>query len=84
MRSASAKMIFFKEETMQLTNEQFDRLRWIAQIGLPAFITFIAVVLQTINAQYTEEILTILTAFDAFMGALLQVKRTEYNSAARG
>ena len=53
---------------MKISNRTYDILRWIAQIFLPAFITFLGVVLQCFHYAHTEVIITILIAFDTFLG----------------
>ena len=63
---------------MKLTNEQYDRWKWIAQIFLPALGTFIYAVNNVIAIPYAKEVVGILTALDAFLGALLQISTERY------
>ena len=63
---------------MKLTNEQYDRWKWIAQIFLPALGTFIYAVNNVITIPYAKEVVGILTALDAFLGALLQISTDRY------
>ncbi len=65
---------------MKMTNKTYDVLKWIAQIFLPAFTTFLGVVLQCFHFQYTEIVITILIAFDTFLGALLGVSAANYKA----
>ena len=69
---------------MKISNRTYDILRWIAQIFLPAFITFLGVVLQCFHYAHTEVIITILIAFDTFLGTLLGISTYQYNKAGEG
>lgn len=64
---------------MKFPNKVYDVLRWIAQIFLPAFITFLGVVLQCFHYAHTEVVITILIAFDTFLGTLLGISTYNYN-----
>lgn len=64
---------------MKFTNKTYDVLKWIAQIFLPAFTTFYGVIGAVLNIPYTQETLTILVAFDTFIGALLGISTKNYN-----
>lgn len=64
---------------MTFTNKTYDILKWIAQIFLPALTVFIGVVLKCFNVEGTDVIITIMTAFDAFLGAILGISSTNYN-----
>lgn len=64
---------------MKLSNETYDKMKWIAQIFLPALTIFVGVVLKCFNVEYTDIVITIMTAFDAFLGAILQVSTEKYN-----
>lgn len=63
---------------MKLSEKTYDILKWIAQVFLPAFTTFLGVVLKCLNVPYTDIILTILVAFDTFLGALLGISSMNY------
>lgn len=64
---------------MKLSNEAYDILKWIAMVFLPAFTTFYGVIGATCNIPHTQEALTILVAFDTFLGALLGISTHNYN-----
>lgn len=63
---------------MKLSEKTYDILKWIAQVFLPAFTTFLGVVLKCLNVPHTDIILTILVAFDTFLGALLGISSMNY------
>ena len=63
---------------MKLSNKAYDVLRWVAQIFLPAFITFLGVVLQCLHYQNSEIVITILIAFDTFLGTILGISTYNY------
>lgn len=64
---------------MELSNKTYDILKWIAQIFLPALTTFVGVVLKCFNVPYTDIIITIMVAFDTFLGSILQISSAKYN-----
>lgn len=64
---------------MKISNQTYDLLKWIAQIFLPAFTTFYGVIGAVCNIPYTQETLTIMVAFDTFLGALLGISTKNYN-----
>lgn len=62
-----------------MNNKTYDVLKWIAQVFLPAFTTLYGVVATTCNIPYVQETLTIMVAFDTFLGALLGISSMKYN-----
>lgn len=64
---------------MKLPDKIYDILKWITMIFLPAFTTFYGVLGATLHFAYVQETLTILVAFDTFMGALLGISTAKYN-----
>lgn len=63
---------------MILNNKVYDVLKWVAMVFLPAFTTFFGVIGATCNIPHTQEILTIMVAFDTFLGSLLGISSTMY------
>ena len=63
----------------QLTDKQYDVLKWLIAIVLPALITFVAVVAQALSWQYTDLFLTIAVAFETFLGTVFQISNYNYN-----
>lgn len=63
---------------MKLTNEIYDRLKWIAQILLPAAATLYFALSQIWGFPYGEEIVGTITAVDAFLGVCLGISTVQY------
>ena len=63
-----------------MSNKVYDILKYIALIFLPAFTTSVGVVLQCFNVSCTDIVLTIMTAFDVFLGTVLQISNYNYNN----
>ena len=64
---------------MRLSNKVYDILKWIALVFIPALIVFYGVIGNTLHIPYTEIVLTIMGAFDVFMGSLLGISTAQYN-----
>lgn len=64
-----------------MSNKTYDLLKWIAQIFIPALTVFVGVVLKCFNVECTDIVVTIMTAFDAFLGAILGISSSTYNKA---
>ena len=63
---------------MVFSNKVYDVLKWIALIGLPALITFYGVLGTTCNIPFTQNVLTIATAFNAMLGTWLGISNVKY------
>jgi hypothetical protein len=63
---------------MKLKNETYDVLKWVAQVALQAVLTFIGVVMTTLDIPHVEAVLTIGAAADTLLGALLGVSTANY------
>lgn len=61
-----------------MSNKIYDILKYIAQIFLPALTVFVGVVLQCFEVNYTDIVITIMTAFDAFLGSILMISSNNY------
>ena len=61
-----------------MSNKLYDKLKWVAIVFLPSFITFLGVVLTTLNINCTETILIIANAFATFLGAILGISNINY------
>ena len=61
-----------------MSNKVYDVLKYIALVFLPALTTFTGVVLNCFDVQYTDIILTILVAFDTFLGSALGISNLNY------
>lgn len=64
---------------MKLSNEWFDRLKWVAIIALPALSTFVYGLAQVYHFEVVgEQIAQTITLLDALLGALLGVSHIQY------
>ena len=64
---------------MKLSNSNYDFLKWVAQILLPAFGTLYFALAQIWGLPYGEQVVGTITAIDAFLGALLGISTMRYN-----
>lgn len=64
---------------MKLNNKVYDVLKWITIVFLPALITFAGVVMNALNFEHTQIVLTIAVAFDTFLGSILGLSTLSYN-----
>lgn len=64
-----------------MSNKTYDILKWICLVFLPAFITFVGVILNCFNIPYADIILTISVAFNTFLGSILGISNIKYNKA---
>ena len=62
-----------------MSNKTYDVLKYIAQVFLPALTVFVGVVLKCFNYANTDVVITIMTAFDAFLGSALMISNANYN-----
>ena len=63
---------------MKMTNHTYDILKYFAQIVLPALGTLYFALSQIWGLPYGEQIVGTITAFDAFLGALLGLSSAHY------
>ena len=63
-----------------LSNKVYDVLKFVAQIVLPALGTLYFALASIWGLPYGEQIVGTITAIDAFIGALLGISTTIYNS----
>lgn len=64
---------------MTLKNETYDKLKWIAQIALPAAATLYAALAGIWGLPHGTEITGTISAVDVFLGALLGISTKNYN-----
>ena len=64
---------------MVLKNSLYNKLKWIAQILLPAIGTLYFAIASIWGLPYAEQIVGTITAIDAFLGALLGISTMQYN-----
>ena len=66
---------------MKMSNKVYDVLKYIAQIVLPALATLYFALAKIWNFPYGSEVVGTISAVDAFLGALLQIRTNQYNKA---
>lgn len=64
---------------MTLSSKTYDRMKWFTLIFLPALVTFAGVVMNALDFTYTDVTLTILVAFQTFLGSILGISNYNYN-----
>jgi hypothetical protein len=64
---------------MKMTNEMYDRLKWIAQLLLPALATLYFALAGIWGLPYGEQVVGTLTAIDTFLGVILGISSSQYN-----
>ena len=64
---------------MKLTNKQYDILKWIALIVLPAVGTLCFTLATIWGFPYGDQIVGTITAVDTFLGALLGISTSQHN-----
>lgn len=62
-----------------MSNSMYDKLKWIAQILLPAIGTLYFALAQIWGFPYAEQIVGTITALDCFLGAILGISTAMYN-----
>ncbi len=63
-----------------MSNKVYDILKYIAQIFLPALTVFVGVVLESFDVNCSGIVITIMTAFDTFLGTILKISSDKYNN----
>ena len=65
---------------MKLSEVWYDRLKWIAQIVLPALGTLYFALAGIWGLPYGEQIVGTITAFDTCLGICLGISSSKYNA----
>jgi hypothetical protein len=63
---------------MKLSNDTYDKLKWIAQYFLPALGTLYFALAGVWGLPYGEQIVGTITAVDTFLGVLLGISTAQY------
>lgn len=63
---------------MKLSNKNYDALKWIAQILLPATASLYVAVAGIWGFPYAKEVAGTISAVDLFIGALLGISSMNY------
>lgn len=61
-----------------MTNKTYDILKEIALVWLPSFGTLYLAIANIWGLPYGDEVLATVTAFDAFLGAVLHISNKKY------
>lgn len=64
---------------MTFTDKQYNILKWLAQIVLPAIATLYFALSSIWGLPKGEEVVGTITAVDAFLGAILGLSTSQYN-----
>ena len=62
-----------------MTNETYDKLKWIAQIVLPALGTLYFALASIWNFPFGEQIVGTISAIDVFLGCILKKSSDDYS-----
>lgn len=68
---------------MKMKSETYDRLKFIAQIVLPALGTLYFALAGIWSLPYGEQIVGTITAVDTFLGAILKISSDQYYREAQ-
>ena len=63
-----------------LNNKIYDILKWFTLVFMPALTTFVGLILNCFEVEGTEIILTIMTGFTTFLGAILGISNINYKN----
>lgn len=66
-----------------MPNKVYDVLKWITLVFMPALITLVGVILNCFDIQYTDIVLTIMTAVETFMGSVLGISNINYKNTSK-
>lgn len=64
---------------MKLSNNLYDKLKWVAMILLPAVSVLYLALAGLWNLPYPEQISGTVMAIDTFLGAILGISTNNYN-----
>jgi hypothetical protein len=64
---------------MKLSNETYDKLKWVAQIFLPATASLYFALANIWGLPNAEQVVGTITAVDAFLGILLGISSDVYH-----
>ena len=63
---------------MKLTNKQYDTIKWVALVLVPASATLILTVGKIWELRYYDNIAATITAFGLFLAAIIGVSSSQY------
>lgn len=62
-----------------MSNKNYDRLKFIALVILPAITVFVGATLEALNVSCSGVVVTIMTAFDTMLGTIIGKLSSNYN-----
>ena len=62
-----------------MSNKVYDKLKWVAQILLPALATLYFTISNIWGLPYAEQIVGTIAAVDTFLGVILGISTIKYN-----
>ena len=68
---------------MKLSNKQYDVIKWITVVVIPALSAFYFALAAIWGFPYGEQILGTFAAVETFLGSLLQVSSAKYKKQAK-
>lgn len=69
---------------MKFSNDMYDRLKWVAQILIPALSALYFGLAQIWGFPYGEEIVGTMACIDTFLGVILGISTYNYNNQGKG
>lgn len=67
---------------MKFSNKQFDTIKWIALVLIPASATLVLTVGKIWGLPYYDNIAATITAFGLFLAAIIGVSASQFNAMA--
>ncbi len=64
---------------MKMSNSLYDIFKWLTVVVLPALATFYALLANTWNLPFAEQIPTTITGLSTLLGACLMISSSNYN-----
>ena len=65
---------------MKMSNKVYDVLKWCTTVVLPALATFYALLADTWNLPFGEQIPTTITGLSTLLGACLMISSSNYSN----
>lgn len=62
-----------------MSNQTYNRVKWLALVGIPAVVVFVQTVGETLPAGWAENVSMWLNALGVLIGSLLQVSSRYYH-----
>lgn len=67
-----------------LSDSTYLKLKWIAMVFMPLFITFVGLVLTTLGVPKADLIISLMAGFNTMLGGLVMKSTSEYNKKQGG